>query len=429
MNDYQILINTILQPENFPEENIRDRSVLVIGDADVQPDSKACTEMITDYMSKHGASSCAVLGHRFDPLDRQPIPENVEWKRGTLADLPTAYGSRHFDIIVLIDGLEKTRDLYAAAYCLGQISKGGQLYILNRTPDELSAGNGSNIIWYEDIWRFEAGDMKALFPHGEIVRLVSLGINPDDSMRWVFTSLKLQETVTSPLKFAVFFSCAAGRRILPKDLPKMGYFKDDELESIGQKMETDKASANHNYLDKYEFLLAPMRDKAFTLLELGVFLGASERMWQEYFPHAQIIGVDIAENCRNFADERINILIRDLSDETVLKELAEIHPRIIVDDASHLWSHQIKALFSLFSSLPSGGIYILEDMETSFFSGDNSYADYAVDAYTICERIMRVSASKLPDRQKDEFSDIITAIGMAVEMAVIIKGSCILIRR
>ena len=46
MNNYQILINTILQPENFPEENIRDRSVLVIGDADVQPDSKACTEMI-----------------------------------------------------------------------------------------------------------------------------------------------------------------------------------------------------------------------------------------------------------------------------------------------------------------------------------------------------------------------------------------------
>ena len=39
---------------------------------------------------------------------------------------------------------------------------------------------------------------------------------------------------------------------------------------------------------------------------------------------------------------------------------------IIIDDASHWWSHQIKALYHLFPSLKRGGIYILEDLGTSF---------------------------------------------------------------
>ena len=139
------------------------------------------------------------------------------------------------------------------------------------------------------------------------------------------------------------------------------------------------------------------------------------------------------EACRIYEDERINILIRDLGDEAVLQELAELHPRIIVDDASHLWSHQIKAFFALFPSLPSGGIYIMEDLETSLSMNlpglENDYADYPIDAYTICERVMRVAASKVPDSTPDEYAANVTAIGMAVEMGVTIKGSCVFIKR
>ena len=88
------------------------------------------------------------------------------------------------------------------------------------------------------------------------------------------------------------------------------------------------------------------------------------------------------------------------------------------------------ALFMLFDVLPSGGIYIIEDMETSLDEryGGQGYDDFDIDAYTVCERIIRVAAAKIPE-QRDGLSDNINAIGMDVELAALMKGSCILIKR
>ena len=57
-----------------------------------------------------------------------------------------------------------------------------------------------------------------------------------------------------------------------------------------------------------------------------------------------------------------------------------------------------------------------------------NYDDFEIDAYTVCERIMRVAAAKIPE-QRDGFSEQITAIGMNVELAAVMKGSCVLIKR
>ena len=433
MGAYEALARTVLNGENILAEDIKGKTCLVIGDAGYKPDGKCCTELVTEYLLSNGAVSCAVLGNRFDPLQQQETPDNVEFKLGHLTDLADCYGQQRFDVVILMEGLEKCRDLYGIVRQLALNVAGGRLYVITRTPQELSAGNGGSIYWYEDIWRFEPGDMGGLFPQGKINKMVSLALNLDDNMRWVFTDISIPSQVSPPHPYTVYYSCAANKRISLSQIDKTGYFPESELEAIGARTETDKAFLQHNYLDKYDFLLAPMRDKGFTLLELGVFLGASERMWQEYFPYAQIIGVDINENCRMHEDERINILIRDLGDEAVLQELAELHPRIIVDDASHLWSHQVKAFFTLFPSLPSGGIYIMEDLETSLSMNlpglKNDYADYPIDAYTICERVMRVVASKVPDSTPDEYAANVTDIGMAVEMGVTIKGSCVFIKR
>jgi hypothetical protein len=51
---------------------------------------------------------------------------------------------------------------------------------------------------------------------------------------------------------------------------------------------------------------------------------------------------------------------------------------LIVDDGSHLTSHQIKSLELLRPKLKPGGIYILEDIHTSFMS---EYMDGPVSAY------------------------------------------------
>ena len=49
-----------------------------------------------------------------------------------------------------------------------------------------------------------------------------------------------------------------------------------------------------------------------------------------------------------------------------------------------------------------------------------NYDDFEIDAYTVCERIMRVAAAKIPE-QRDGFSEQINAIGMNVELAAVMS--------
>ena len=186
----------------------------------------------------------------------------------------------------------------------------------------------------------------------------------------------------------------------------------------------------HNYLDKYEFVLRSFRDQPIRLLELGVFQGASLRMWKTYFPRGEIFGVDIGEDVGKYEEERIYIIQADLSNAAQLTRLAEIQPQIIIDDASHIVSHQILALFTLFEILPHGGVYIVEDLETSLNPEqfEDAYRDLPLNAYDVCARIARVTARKVPD-DDSIYADQINRIGMAAELVSIMMGSVVLIKR
>lgn len=139
------------------------------------------------------------------------------------------------------------------------------------------------------------------------------------------------------------------------------------LDELGRKHGTDKSSEAHNYLVEYEQLMAPYRAKGdLGILEIGVREGPSVRVWQEYFPNAQIVGVDITESCRAHADERIAIEIGDQSDPKFLQELVTKYSfDLMFDDGSHHWSHQIDSFRFLFPHLRPGGLFICEDLHTS----------------------------------------------------------------
>ena len=131
-----------------------------------------------------------------------------------------------------------------------------------------------------------------------------------------------------------------------RDDEKQGYFEDYiELNDIGIMCNTDKCSCDHNYLNKYEFFIRKWKYEPITVLELGVFRGGSIKLWETYLEKAKIYGVDIDESCKAYNSDRCNILIQDLADESNLMKLAELSPHIVIDDASHIWSHQIKAIF------------------------------------------------------------------------------------
>jgi len=223
----------------------------------------------------------------------------------------------------------------------------------------------------------------------------------------------------------------SGKCLSPSGALPQGYFDEEsDLDAIGIKYHTDKCSLEHNYLHKYAFFLERFRTQSLRLLELGVFNGSSLRMWQEYFPHAEIFGVDIEERARQYEEARIHIIQANLADSARVMRLREIAPQIIIDDASHIVSHQLLALFTLFDVLPSGGVYILEDLETSLNPEqfEDGYRDAPIDAYEVCARIARVAARKVPD-DDSLYAEHINRIGMAVELVSIMKGSVVLIHR
>lgn len=139
------------------------------------------------------------------------------------------------------------------------------------------------------------------------------------------------------------------------------------LNDIGLVTGTDKASTIHDYLGIYESTLGHLRDTPFTMIEIGVYRGASVRMWKRFFHRAQIIGADINPECRKFESERVSIRIGDQGDPAFLEELATTdRPLVVVDDGSHRWKHQINAFRALWPSVLPGGYFIVEDVHTSF---------------------------------------------------------------
>lgn len=157
------------------------------------------------------------------------------------------------------------------------------------------------------------------------------------------------------------------------------------LDEIGLKYNTDKSSRSHGYLDFYEKYF-PKPDFTGRILEIGVMDGLSLRMWSEYYPEAEIIGIDIKEPQPLFLPNVIWAKA-DGTKEEETKRLGMFD--IIIDDGSHKTSEQIKSFEHLFKNqLNKDGIYIVEDLHTSFFNGkDYNYIDTEETAYDYFKRL------------------------------------------
>ena len=159
-------------------------------------------------------------------------------------------------------------------------------------------------------------------------------------------------------------------------------------------------------------------------------------MWGTYFTNAQIYGVDIVQECIRYEGDNRRVLIQDLGDEEGLERLGSLRPAIIIDDASHVWSHQIKALYHLFPALQKGGVYILEDLGTSFFSYDRQFfADSVITAYDFCSAIAEVVTSRALLRTAHlqaellSFKEEIEFLADQITMISFIHESCIIVKK
>jgi SAM-dependent methyltransferase len=149
------------------------------------------------------------------------------------------------------------------------------------------------------------------------------------------------------------------------------------LNELAIKHVTDKSSIYHDYCDEYEFFLNGYRDKAINILEIGVSNGNSIRMWLDYFlhPNTNVYGVDISNKDLGLSDGRYKFFCGDQTDENVYSSIGDLD--IIIDDGSHICDHQRLTFEILFKKLKSGGMYIVEDVCTSYWSNwGNSFIEY-----------------------------------------------------
>jgi len=151
------------------------------------------------------------------------------------------------------------------------------------------------------------------------------------------------------------------------------------LDDLAEKYNTDKGTSSHWYTARYSMYLEQYRDEEFNLLEIGVYDGASVKMWKEYFPKANIVALDIDPRCKQFEEERITIHIGDQADVHFLNKIVEQygHFEVILDDGGHSYKQQIVSFETLFPKLTPGGLYFLEDMHTSYVPG-SIWDDYHI---------------------------------------------------
>ena len=143
--------------------------------------------------------------------------------------------------------------------------------------------------------------------------------------------------------------------------------KINRLTEIGVRCQTDKAYF-HLFTEFYMSYFEKYLDKHVSILEIGIAQGSSLRLLDSYFPNATIYAIDINENSVNLKlGDNIHTFLCSQDDFKKLQEIFNgMKFDIIIEDGSHLTSHQQKSLGFFFPFLNKDGIYICEDLHTSY---------------------------------------------------------------
>jgi hypothetical protein len=125
-----------------------------------------------------------------------------------------------------------------------------------------------------------------------------------------------------------------------------------------------------HYLPIYQRIFGPFVSRPLRFLEIGVLAGGSMHMWREFFgPTATIFGIDINPDCAGYGGTAGQVRIGSQADpdflRAVVTEMGGVD--IVLDDGSHVASHQRASYEVLFPMLEDGGLYVIEDLHTSYW--------------------------------------------------------------
>lgn len=118
----------------------------------------------------------------------------------------------------------------------------------------------------------------------------------------------------------------------------------------------------HTYVDTYDKLFAPFQ-KGCSFMEIGLAMGDSIDLFDEYFDNSEIVGVDISVvfTPKNYKND-VAILEADATKANFLKDIEFKTFDIIIDDGSHMTQDQLDTFDLLKGKMNKGGIYVIEDL-------------------------------------------------------------------
>ena len=120
----------------------------------------------------------------------------------------------------------------------------------------------------------------------------------------------------------------------------------------------------HTYGDSYDEIFELFnRNDSITFLEIGIQKGGSLLAWKDYFPNANIFGVDIVDNILpEYRKDYFTYIISDIKNESVIEQFTDIMFDIIIDDGSHYLS-DVFVVKNYLKKLKNNGVLIIEDCQ------------------------------------------------------------------
>jgi len=127
-----------------------------------------------------------------------------------------------------------------------------------------------------------------------------------------------------------------------------------------------------SYFTIYERHLEGLRLKRLNMVEIGVQNGGSLDLWSQYFPFAQICGIDVDHRVSKLVYEtnRISVLVGAASSKEVISKVQANFPNgldIVIDDGSHRSKDTVYNFVNYFHLLKPGGLFIVEDMHAGYW--------------------------------------------------------------
>lgn len=218
-----------------------------------------------------------------------------------------------------------------------------------------------------------------------------------------------------------------------------------KLDKLAVDAGTDKSSLFHNYTKVYAKLFDELQDKPIKFLEIGIYKGSSVKMWEGFFVNGDLHFIDKTNEYLEYYTNKSKFFFLDQASERDLQKfIQEVGGDfdVIIDDGGHTMQQQITSFNVLFPYVKSGGIYVIEDLATSYwkaYGGLGSLERPRASRYSTTEMLKRLiddlnyyTARKAIagfDNLEASFKESLTPYQKSIESITFYPNLCILIKR